>query len=112
MSNQIDFSKAPLCYWSNKTKMEYLQRRIIVYSILYYNKGISLVSDSVFDGISRQLVRMSEKYPEDYEKTKYHYVMYDFDGSTGFYLFPRLNKYDSIHLVSIAEMLIKQKRLN
>lgn len=112
MSNQIDFSKAPSCYWSNKTKMEYLQRRIIVYSIMYYNKGVSLVPDSVFDGISRQLVRMSEKYPEDYEKTKYHYVMYDFDGSTGFHLFHRLSKSDSEYLVLIAEMLIKQKRLS
>ena len=107
----IDFSRAPACYWSTKTKMSYLQRRIIIYSILYYAEGVSLVSDAEYDEISRQLVKMKNENPAEYNKAKYSYAMPEFDGSTGFYIFANLSKNDQNHLMSLAKMLIKQRGL-
>ena len=47
----IDFSKMPCIYWSDSTKISYLQRRIIVYSIMYYEQNESCVPDKYYDSI-------------------------------------------------------------
>lgn len=108
---RISFKNPPSCYWSNKTKMSYIQRRLIVYSILYYKDGVSLVSDNDFDELSKQLIEMSKENPEEYKKTRYYYCMHDFDGSTGFDLFSKLNVEDKQYLNLISQNLIKQRGL-
>lgn len=101
--HEIDFSVMPAIYWNNRTKISYLQRRIIVYSIMYYQNNGSCVSDRFYDGISRQLVRlMQECTQEELEKTQYWYAMYDFDGSTGFDIPYRLTKQDREYLERLA----------
>ena len=102
----IDFSKCPCIYWSDSTKISYLQRRIIVYSIMYYENNESCVSDAYYDSISRQLVKMMKTVPfEELRKSTYYYAMYDFDGSTGFDIPSRLTKYDRKYLGHIATMV-------
>lgn len=98
----MDFSKPPACYWSESTKISYLQRRIIVYSIMYYEHDESCVSDKYYDSISRQLVKLKNKYPKAFRESTYYYCFYDFDGSTGFHLYSRLTKYDKRYLTQIA----------
>lgn len=99
----IDFSKLPARYWSMTTKMSYLQRRIIIYSIQYYEQSESCVSDKFYDGISYQLVAMMKKANEQEKKaTTYWYAMYDFDGSTGFDIPSRLSKKDKEYLTNLA----------
>lgn len=90
-------------YWSDKLKISYLQRRIIVHSILYYQLNESVIDDFQYDGLSRQLVKlMNETSEEECKKSTYWYCMYDFDGTTGFDLYSRLNKKDKVHLTDIA----------
>ena len=102
----IDFSKMPCIYWSDATKISYLQRRIIVYSIMYYEHNESCVPDSVYDSISRQLVELMRKCdPEELKKSTYYYCMHDFDGSTGFHIYSRLTKYDKEYLSHIASIV-------
>lgn len=99
----IDFSKCPCIYWSDSTKISYLQRRIIVYSIMYYENNESCVSDAYYDSISHQLAEMMQTVPfEELRKSMYYYAMYDFDGSTGFDIPSRLTKYDREYLGHIA----------
>ena len=106
---QVDFSKPPACYWSNTAKMDYLQRRIIVYSIMYYDRSESCVSDKYYDGISHQLVDMMEGYGrEEYRKTTYYYAMYDFNASTGFNIPGRLTEHDRAYLTDIATRVYEQ----
>lgn len=107
----IDFSKAPACYWSTETKMSYLQRRIIIYSVMYYIEGVSLISDHEYDEISQQLAKMKECDPISYSKTKYFYAMPEFDGSTGFYIFSALTKKDQNYLMLVSKALVKQRGL-
>lgn len=102
----IDFSKMPCVYWSDTTKISYLQRRIIVYSIMYYEHDESCVSDSYYDSISRQLVELQKKASwEDFRKSTYYYAMYDFDGSTGFDIPSRLTKHDFEYLSNLASYI-------
>lgn len=100
----IDFSHVPAKYWSDATKMSYVQRRVIVASIQYYVLGEGIIPDQVYDGFSHQLVKMMEKYSkETCERSQYWYCMYDFDGSTGFDLYSRLTKKDQEYLMLIAK---------
>lgn len=105
----IDFSKMPAVYWSEETKISYLQRRIIVHSLLYYQLNFNIVSDAFYDSLARQLVKMKKENPKAFAKSKYFYAMKDFDGSTGFNLYNRLCTKDRDYLMSIATMLKKQK---
>lgn len=103
----INFNSLPCLYWSIKTKIEYIQRRIIVYSIMYYELNDSCISDKDFDELSKQLVELKKANPEEYKKTKYYYVLNDFDGSTGFYIPDKLNEQDKEHLTNISRYVLK-----
>lgn len=99
----IQFNTMPSVYWDLSAKISYLQRRIIVYSIMYYEYDESCVTDRWYDTLSRQLVNMmSEATPEELERTRYYYAMSDFDGSTGFDIPHRLTPGDYEHCRNIA----------
>ena len=103
----IDFSHVPCIYWDDNVKVSYLQRRIIVYSILYYELDKPILSDKQYDSISQQLVNMMNNVEKsELEKSKYWYCMYDFDGSTGFDLYSRLNPEDQHYLMELANMIL------
>lgn len=105
----IDFSHMPCIYWSESVKISFLQRRIIVYSIMYYENDESCVSDSEYDSMSRQLAAMQKQASEeDLEKSTYYYAMFDFDGSTGFDIPSRLTKQDYNYLKHIANVVHEQ----
>lgn len=110
---RIDFSKMPCIYWSDATKISYLQRRIIVWSIMYYEHNESCVSDLVYDAVSYQLVELQKQASkEEFEKSTYYYAMHDFDGSTGFDIPSRLTKYDRKYLTHIAGIVYESWRKN
>ena len=101
----------PCIYWSNTTKISYLQRRIIVWSIMYYEHNESCVSDLVYDAVSYQLVELQKQTSKkEFEKSTYYYAMHDFDGSTGFDIPSRLTKYDREYLTHIAGIVYESWR--
>ena len=87
-----------------------MQRHIIVHSILYYELNTTVISDSEFDFLSKQLVELQKQVSkEELEKSQYYYVFYDFDGNTGFDLWYRLKDSDKEYLLSISKQV---KRLS
>lgn len=88
--------------WTDKDKIDFLQRKVIINSIIYYELNTSKMTDREYDELSRQLVDMQKDYP-DISNTQYGYVMYDFDGTTGFDLYNRLNDKDKAYLKNIAQ---------
>lgn len=93
--------------WDNTTRISYLQRRVIVHSILYYEMSTSVISDVQFDTISRQLVAlMKSSTKEECEKSTYWYCMNSFDASTGFYIYSRLSQHDKAYLKGIARLVL------
>lgn len=89
--------------WDKITCINFLQRKIIINAILYYELNASPLSDKEYDELSRQLVEMQKDIDIEHD-TQYGYIMYDFDGTTGFDLYHRLNEYDQKYLISIARM--------
>lgn len=89
-------------YWNTLTKIEFLQRKIILNSVAYYVYDQSPLTDSFYDGICRQLVVLQEEYNKeggDFVKdSRFGYAFYDFDGSTGFHLYNRLKPSDKYYI--------------
>ena len=105
-----DFDKMPFKLWDDSTKISFLQRVILVHSTLYYELNTTVISDSEFDFLSKQLVELQKQVSkEELEKSQYYYVFYDFDGSTGFHLWYRLKDSDKTYLLSISKQV---KRLS
>lgn len=92
--------KFPRC-WDNLTKIDYLQRKIIISSILYYENNESPISDKEYDEISKQLISLIRECDNKAE-SQYWYCFYDFDGTTGFDLCGRLNEKDKEYLAHLA----------
>lgn len=106
---RIKFNTMPSIYWDLTAKISHLQRRIIVYSIMYYHLDESCVTDLQYDGISQQLVEMMAQATEQQLKdTRYYYAMYDFDGSTGFDIPGRLTVQDYNICYGIAVHTLQQ----
>lgn len=91
--------------WSLKDKIEFLQRKIILNSIVYYEFDTNFLSDRYYDSISRQLVELCREYG-DISDTQYGYAMGDFDGTTGFDLVSRLTEEDREYLTNMVKRRI------
>ena len=87
--------------WDLKTKIEFLQRKVIINSIAYYEHDTNFISDREYDELSKQLVQLCGEYG-DVSDTQYGYAMHDFDGSTGFDLIDRLNEDDRSYLTNMV----------
>lgn len=99
-------------YWTDVQKANLLQRWIIVHSILYYEHNTNIVTDLKYSENCVQLVKLQKSMSiTDLEKTRYYYCFYDFDGSTGFHLFKRLNKKDKEYLLREADNALKSERM-
>ena len=91
-------------YWTEKMKIEFLQRVILIHSYLYYEKDNPVWSDRQFDEASKQLEELQYEHDRNAIRynTQYGYAFYDFDGSTGFHLWDRLKRKDKEMVKGIA----------
>lgn len=103
-----DFDNSlPTKYWSLETRVNFLQRVVILNSMIYYKLNTMCMEDKVFDAVAKQLVLLTQELSEvKKQKTHYWYVMYDFDGSTGFDLYDRLSDIDKNYLLGIANQMV------
>lgn len=101
-------------YWSITTKVSYIQRAILIHSIIYYEYDSNIISDKKYDKLSHILVEYQNSLSKEQLKcTEYGYVFKDFDGSTGFDLVPKLSHEDKDYLTLIAShVLDRHKKAN
>lgn len=100
--------------WFNTlSKIDFLQRKIILNSVAYYKYDQSPLTDSFYDGICRQLVLLHEEYNKegnDFVKdSRFGYIFYDFDGSTGFHLYERLKPQDKYYIDVMGNIKFNKK---
>lgn len=98
-------------YWDDYTKYDLLARWIILHSYVYYELNENLVSDKMYDDNVRQFLELAVDQNR-FKKCAWYYVMHDFDGSTGFHLFKRLEKMDKRTIKRTAQMLLGMKYKN
>lgn len=78
------------------------ERQILVHSYLYYERDANLISDSMYDKISVELVELISKHKHEFEKSAYYYEFINFDGNTGFDL-----NYKMADIAHVADHLLK-----
>lgn len=96
-----------LTCWNKYERISFLQRVILIHSYLYYMLDETLWSDKKYDEIAKQLAEMQENVTqvELVYNTDYGYVFFDYDGTTGFDLYYRLNKKDKKRIEQIARII-------
>ena len=77
-------------YWEEKTKIELLQKWIIIHSIIYYQLDEMVAPDWLFDENCKQLTKFIIAHPEAFISSKYYKYFKNWNGSTGFDLFSKL----------------------
>lgn len=107
----IPFNTMPSKLWDLPTKVSYLQRRVIVYSIAYYECDTSILTDVEYDGISRQLARLQSKLSDkELSSTRYGYAFEGFDGSTAFDIPHKLTPEDYEYLRNMTMHIVALKQ--
>lgn len=96
-------------YLDNIHKCNFLQRVILINSIMYYELNTTRMSDKKFDEVCKQLLEL-EKETSSYYMTEYYYVFKDFDGTTGFDLYHKLNHRDKKYLLNITKYILKEEK--
>ena len=104
---EIDVNKMPFIYWDYLSIVDYIQRFIIIHSIIYYELNENVISDKDFDNVSKLLLKLREENEEVYKKSQYYYVFNDFDGTTGFYIYDTLNAKDKEYLTKLANYVLR-----
>ena len=98
--------------FSDKEKIQLLQRSILVNSYAYYELDSNILSDYQYDMNTRQLLELKRSNPEAYQKSRYHRYFDNFESGTGFDLTSRVKKnkklYDNI--ARDAHLALKQKK--
>lgn len=94
--------------WDELTCINYLQRKIIITSIIYYEMDNNMMSDRDYDLMCKQCCEMMKSCSE-VESSQYYYIFYDFDGTTGFHLKDRLNEKDKKYLYHLANLFNDKK---
>lgn len=97
--------------WSIVDKIEFLQRKVILNCIAYYELNKSSLSDDYYLNMCKYLIELQDQYDliDDILNTRYGYVTHDLDVSTGFDLYYRLTESDREYLIDICKRYFEGK---
>lgn len=98
----MKFSQA----FTDKEKIQLLQRWILVQSIAYYQLNENIASDFEYDANALQLIDLMRKYPAEAKQSQYHKYFHDYCPSTddahytsGFDLITRVEKSKKLYKI-------------
>ena len=77
-------------HFTDKEKIQLLQRSILVNSYAYYELNENILADYQYDKNTRQLLALKENNPEAYRKSRYSKYFDNFESGTGFDLTDRI----------------------
>ena len=86
--------------FTDKEKIQLLQRSILVNSYAYYELNENILSDFHYDANAVQLSELKRDYPEEFKRSKYYNYFYDYcqdsdvHYTSGFDLIERVRKAD------------------
>jgi NAD-dependent DNA ligase len=98
--------------FTDKEKIQLLQRSILVDSYAYYELDENLLADYQYDANTRQLLELKKTAPEAYQKSRYSRYFDNFESGTGFDLTSRVRKNKKLFnsIAHDAHLALKLKR--
>lgn len=91
---------------SIQDRINYLERFIIVHSIIYYHLNSNVISDSKYDEYAKYLEKLININNKEFKESQYYYVFIDYSSSTGFDLYYKLNNHDKEYLTTLANYIL------
>lgn len=92
-------------------QLDWLCRKIIIHSIIYYDYSANIISDQDYDKLARQLERLGNENKDKISKCYYYECLKDYTAATGFDLKDRLEDGHRKYLEHLAGMFLKQYKL-
>ena len=88
-----------------QTRIDFLQRFVILHSYIYYELSSNAISDMEYDKKAKELVEYKNKYPELWKSSMYYKQFGDdYDGSTGFTLYYDLDSRQQAIIRSLVKI--------
>lgn len=84
----MNFSKP----FTDKEKIQLLQRSILVTSYVYYELNDNIQADRTYEMNTRQLLELKRANPEAWQKSRYYRYFDNFESGTGFDLMYRVRE--------------------
>ena len=78
--------------FTDKEKIQLLQRSILVNSYAYYELNENILADYQYDSNTRQLLELKKTSPDAWAKSRYYRYFDNFESGTGFDLTSRIRK--------------------
>lgn len=108
----MDFSSKQ---FTDKSKIQLLERSILVNSYAYYELNENILEDYQYDANTRQLLELKESNPEAYRKSRYYRYFDNFESGTGFDLTSRVREknrklYQNIARDAYLALKLKKER--
>ena len=99
-------------HFTDKDKIQLLQRSILVNSYAYYELNENILEDHQYDKNTRQLLELKELNPEAYKKSRYYRYFDNFESGTGFDLTSRIQKNRKLYrqIARDAHLALKLKK--
>ena len=99
-------------HFTDKEKIQLLQRSILVNSYAYYELNENILTDYQYDKNTRQLLALKESNPEAYRKSRYNRYFDNFESGTGFDLTSRVQSNRKLYqnIARDAHLALKLKK--
>ena len=92
-------------------QLDWLCRKIIIHSIIYYDYNTNIISDPDYDKLARQLERLVNENRDEINNCYYYECLKDYTAATGFDLKDRLEDKHRKYLEHLAGMFLEQYKL-
>lgn len=92
-------------------RLDWLCRKIIIHSIIYYDYNTNIISDPDYDKLARQLERLVNENRDKISNCYYYECLKDYTAATGFDLKDRLEDEHRKYLEHLAGMFLEQYKL-
>lgn len=88
--------------------IDWLCRKIIIHSIIYYDYNENIISDSDYDNVCKQLYSLIQNNQKDIQNCYYYHILKDYSPATGFDLKYKLENTHKEYLEHLASVVLKQ----
>lgn len=92
-------------------QLDWLCRKIIIHSIIYYDYNTNIISDPDYDKLARQLEKLVNENRDKISSCYYYECLKDYTAATGFDLKDRLEDEHRKYLEHLAGMFLAQYNL-
>lgn len=89
-------------------QLDWLCRKIIIHSIIYYDYNTNIISDPDYDKLARQLEQLVNENMDKISNCYYSECLKDYTAATGFDLKDRLEDEHRKYLEHLAGMFLAQ----